>query len=281
MQINDFIDAVAHKLTELNESLEAGIIVQAVALHNNRQITSISQSAMGFDFLVEGTGELVSLLIDTFTDEESGAEKIVDIYPESRQWATETYACLMFMKDVLKSTEPTESIGHKKYTRQGMVRRVLAERQQKALHAQYRVTWANNIYGDHLVTNENGVKYTVFLRDFVNETGYSNSHDAAVNKLGTTKHVMYAFNYLKNNKSLYSRLKKTCPFVEVYTNPLNNYAISYFYPHELPRDTALFLSKYFNHERFVEDAQIPRFTPFINESQFFDNIIIRPEVKEK
>lgn len=67
-----------------------------------------------------------------------------------------------------------------------MINRVLKERRQKADKATYRIQWADNIYGDHVLTNEKGVKYKVFLRDFDRETGYSNSLDSQLNKLGTT-----------------------------------------------------------------------------------------------
>jgi hypothetical protein len=79
---------------------------------------------------------------------------------------------------------------------------VLTERRQKADKAEYRIKWAGNIYGDHILTNERGVKYKVFLRDFENETSYSDSMDAKLNKLGTTKHIMFAFRKLKENKTL-------------------------------------------------------------------------------
>jgi hypothetical protein len=51
-----------------------------------------------------------------------------------------------------------------------------------------------------VLTNVKGIKYTVFLRDFENETGYSDSMDSRLNKLGTTKHIMYAFRMLKETK---------------------------------------------------------------------------------
>jgi hypothetical protein len=57
-----------------------------------------------------------------------------------------------------------------------------------------------------------GRKYRVFLRDFENETGYSDSDDARLNKLGTTKHIMYAFDKLKTNRKLFNKLSKEYPF---------------------------------------------------------------------
>lgn len=107
-----------------------------------------------------------------------------------------------------------------------MIRRVLDERRQKADKADYRIRWANNIYGDHILTNEQGIHYKVLLRDFEAETGYSDSWDAKLNKLGTTKHIMFAFNELRKNKQLFKKLDKTYPFIEVFCDPLNEYRIT-------------------------------------------------------
>ena len=52
-----------------------------------------------------------------------------------------------------------------------MIIRVMKERLLKADKANYHIEWAANIYGDHILTNENGVKYKIFLRDFEKETG--------------------------------------------------------------------------------------------------------------
>lgn len=117
-----------------------------------------------------------------------------------------SYACLLQVENEVQLLNPKEHLEHKKYARQGMIKRVLAERRQKADKAEYRIKWADNIYGDHILTNERGVKYKVFLRDFENETGYSDSMDAKLNKPGTTKHIMFAFRQLKENKALYKRL---------------------------------------------------------------------------
>ena len=50
-----------------------------------------------------------------------------------------------------------------------MIKRVMLERLQKAEKANCRIKWASNIHGDHILTNENGIKYKNFLRDFENE----------------------------------------------------------------------------------------------------------------
>lgn len=78
-----------------------------------------------------------------------------------------------------------------------------------------------NWYFKHILTNEKGAKYRIFLRDFENETGYSDSPDARKNKLGTTKHLMYAFRKLKETPGLMKRMSTTYPFIEIYCDPLN------------------------------------------------------------
>ena len=122
---------------------------------------------------------------------------------------------------------------------------MLNERRQQAEKASYRVRWANNIHGDHALTNEQGVHYRVFLRDFEAKTGYSDSWDSRLNKLETTKHIMYAFNELKKNRKLYNRLDKTYPFIEIFCDPLNEYKIIWHYPRKLPVGEQLLISRHF------------------------------------
>jgi SNF2 family DNA or RNA helicase len=174
-----------------------------------------------------------------------------------------------------------EQYGHKKYSREDMIRRVLGERRAKAEKANYRIEWAPNIYGDHILTTETGAKYTVFLRDFENETGYSDSADAAYNKLGTTKHIMYAFNKLKADKALYDKLDKQFPFIEVYCDPLDGYKISWFYPGELPPDEKRLIARFFKTGRAIEESGVQPFLQFIEEAEEYEAIRIRPEVREK
>jgi hypothetical protein len=124
-------------------------------------------------------------------------------------WDMPSFACLLSWRAELDKPVKNLDAGFKRYSREGMILRVLTERREKAEKAQYRIKWAKNIYGDHILTNEAGVKYTVFLRDFANETGYSNSVDARYNKLGTTKHIMFAFAALKADKKLYKGMKNS------------------------------------------------------------------------
>jgi SNF2 family DNA or RNA helicase len=248
-------------------------------LYNNGDCTVLAQSGVAADFLVATTeGEKYLEISLLFDDEE---HVIPECEGTRTGWNRYSYACLLQYEDELKCLEPKEITEHKKYTRQGMIKRVLDERRSKACKADYQIKWADNIYGDHVVTNERGIRYTVFLRDFENETGYSNSADAGINKLGTTKHIMYAFLKLKENRALYDRLDKTFPFIEVFCDPLNDYKITWYYPHELPLNEKLLISKFFKKSNFIEDVEIKAFLGFIKESGNYPSIRIRPEVKDK
>ncbi len=129
-------------------------------------------------------------------------------------------AALLQVEEELQKINGKPSLEGKAYTREGMMKRVLKERREKADKANYKIKWANNIYGEHILTNEKGAKYKITLRDFGNETGYINNPDARTNKLGTTKHIMYAFAQLKEKPALQERLSMTYPFIEIYLDPL-------------------------------------------------------------
>ncbi|MDR2784683.1 MAG: DEAD/DEAH box helicase [Treponema sp.] len=174
-----------------------------------------------------------------------------------------------------------EKYDQKKYSREEMIQRVLGERRQKAEKANYRIEWASNIYGDQILTTESGAKYTVFLRDFENETGYSDSEDSAYNKLGTTKHIMYAFKKLKADKELYDKLDKKFPFIEIYCDPLNGYRISWCYPDELPPDERELITRFFKTGKAIKDSGVRSFLRFIEEAEQYETIRIRPEVRKK
>lgn len=196
-------------------------------------------------------------------------------------WNRYSYACLLQVEEELKLLGPIAHDEHKKYTRKGMIKRVLAERMQKAQKTDYHIKWADNIYGDHILTNERGIKYRIFLRDFENKTGYSDSADAQKNKLGTTKHIMHAFEKLNADKDLKARLSRKFPFIEIYCDPLNDYKISWYYPDEMPTSEKLLITRYFKNHKFIEENKLLAFLGFINEAEAVPAIRIRPEVRQK
>jgi len=262
-------------------------------IFNNCDCQILSQSAVSIDFLINTADEIepveYSLLINYEQDNISGftpdyATKFpTQVNKKTAKWNRYSYACFLQYEQELSLHDPKEKTEHKKYTRQGMINRVLNERRQKAGKAQYRIRWANNIHGDHTLTNEHGVNYRIFLRDFESETGYSNSWDSKLNKLGTTKHIMFAFNELKKNRKLYNQLAKTYPFIEIFCDPLNEYKISLSYPHKLPVGEQLLISRHFKKKSYIEneETEIKAFLDFIEKAAEYETICIRPEVKEK
>ncbi|QMU63173.1 MAG: helicase [Flavobacteriaceae bacterium] len=169
----------------------------------------------------------------------------------------------------------------KKYTREGMIKRVLDERMDKAKKADYKVILANNLYGEHTLINEKGKSYRVTLKDFEKKTGYINNIDWKTNKLGTTKHILFLYNYLEDHPNKAKKLKKEFPFIEVYTDPLNDYKISWYFPEDLQVAEQAVLDSYFGKKTYIENAQIASFFSFFQLSRDLDRIKIREEVYEK
>jgi len=262
----------------VKDSIDKQEIVYGEIIFNNADCQILSQSKRQFDFIVMN-GECVETFEISLQIEEEGFMLPV-VNNEIKDWDRYSFASLQQLVQELALLDPKEKLEHKKYTREGMKKRVLKERADKANKADYRMKWAGNIHGDHTLINEKGVKYKIFLRDFDNETGYSDSADSALNKLGTTKHIMYAFKALNENKALFKRLSKTFPFVEIYLDPLNNYRITWHYPYQLSAEIQLLISRYFGKQTFIESSKIIGFLNFIQEAGEFDSIVIRPEVKE-
>lgn len=275
----DIAEIIKNQIEKVKAHLDKNELAFGEIIFNNAACQILSQSAVKFELIVsdETTDETTEYSLNI--DDEGSI--VAHAGKQACGWNRNSFACLLQVENELKLVQSKRHIEHKEYTREGMINRVLKERFQKAEKAEYRIKWANNIYGDHVVTNENGVKYKVFLRDFENQTGYSDSQDAKINKLGTTKHIMYAFSALKENKSLYKRLSKTCPFVEIFCDPLNDYKITWHYPHDLPLEVQLLISRYFKNSHFIEDADVTSFLGFITETSDSKLFRIRPEVYEK
>ncbi|MDP2721230.1 MAG: DEAD/DEAH box helicase [Bacteroidales bacterium] len=276
MNIQEIIIAQKEKL---KNQLQSNELAHGEIIFNNGQCQILSQSVSRYELIINDDlkSEITECCLDI--DEEDHITPSID--KENNGWDRNSYACLLQVENELHLLSPKEHIEHKKYTRQGMIRRVMQERRQKAEKAAYRIHWADNIYGDHLLTNEKGIRYDIFLRDFENETGYSNSLDARLNKLGTTKHIMFAFKELKENQALFARLDKKFPFVEVFCDPLNDYKITWYYPHKLSIDEHLLISRYFKNSSWIEDEKATELLSFIEEAGRNPHVCIRQEVIEK
>ncbi|GHT12561.1 helicase [Bacteroidia bacterium] len=273
-----------NNLASLIEDVKKALLPTELAhgeiLFNNNDCTILSQSAVSIDFMVIDDGKQMEVSL-IFDNDGNNLHIVPECDGERTGWNRYTYSCLLQYDTELKQLQPKDITEHKKYSRQGMIKRVLNERWMKAEKADYRIKWADNVFGDHILTNEKGIRYKIFLRDFENETGYSDSSDSRLNKLGTTKHIMYAFRKLKEDKALYNRLSKIYPFIEIYCDPLNDYKISWHYEGEMPLDEKLLISKFFKKSTCIEDSEVETFLQFIEEATNYETICIRPEVKEK
>jgi SNF2 family DNA or RNA helicase len=275
----EFVELISEQKTKLADLLERNVLAFGEIIYNNCECQILSQSKERFELIVYNSSLAEPIEYTIVLD---GQENILPkTKSDFKGWNQYSYACLLQVENELHLLDQKTNNEHQRYTREGMIRRVLAERLLKAEKAEYHIDWGRNIYGDHILTNERGMKYRIFLRDFENETGYSDSPDARKNKLGTTKHIMFAFRKLKEDRTIYAKLSKTFPFIEIYSDPLNDYKITWFYPYQLEVHEQLIISKYFKNKKYIEGNELLNFLGFIEEAEELKRIRIRPEVREK
>lgn len=271
------IKKITKQLTQVQKNNDNGSYVKAEVLYHNGCCQVLSQSDKAFDVLIsDHDDEDIEISIEEVNGE-------IHFYPDSKDhvWNEYSIAALMQVKEEMERLDPKPSLQGKVYTREGMIKRVLSERKEKAAKGNYKLKFADNIFGEHSLTNEKGVTYKITLRDFERETGYINNPDWKTNKLGTTKHIMYAFEKLKSNRKLYNKLSKKYPFVEIYLDPLNEYRITWNYPHSLNPEIAKLIQKHFGKKNYIDDGSVKDFLLFIRDANHFPQIVIRQEVEEK
>ncbi|MEA3445336.1 MAG: DEAD/DEAH box helicase [Bacteroidota bacterium] len=168
------------------------------------------------------------------------------------------------------------------YTLQGMKKRVLQERQEKADKAQYQIELSENIHGEHVLYNERRQKYKITLRDFDKQQGHCSCPDFRTNKLGTCKHLMYAFDMIERKPNLLKNGSKEFPFVEIYLDPLHDYQVAWYFPGRIGNpDISSLLFKHFGKSMLLPEENIVNFLNFLKEAERFKQILIRPEVYQK
>lgn len=269
---------IKKKLKDLKtgESVPLEAFKKAQTFYLNEDCQMLTQSQSKFDFAIENEGEEVEVSLSI-----AGDDILPLINQKEAEWNAYSLAALLQLSEKMSALSITQDMSGRKYTREGMMRRVLSERQQRAMDAEYSIKWGDTIYGEHVLVNERDIAYRITLRDFENEIGYVDSIDLRTNKLGTTKHIMFAFQKLKSNKELFARLGKQYPFVEIFLDPLNDYKITWFYPHELDADISKLIKSYFGAGHVFPDEHVKDFLRFINKAEEFEQIVIRPEVSKK
>jgi SNF2 family DNA or RNA helicase len=273
------IPVIENTLQDLKENvkIQASVFMEARKIHNEEKCLLVAQGPNQFYFHVGNSEDGENIILALNNQENFTHYKNNTIH----EWDAPALAALYCLKAYHKNLQESPSIEGKIYTRKGMMQRVLAERRLRAEKEEYKIKFADNIYGEHILANAKGVKHKLTLRDFKNKTGYIDNIDWKTNKLGTTKHLLFAFNALESNIALYNKLSKTYPFVEIYTDPLNDYRITWHYPHALDDDIADLLFSYFGEDKYLPEEILPDFIHFIRKVENYPLIRIRPEVIEK
>jgi SNF2 family DNA or RNA helicase len=168
------------------------------------------------------------------------------------------------------------------YTREEMIERVLKEREERAEKEDFRITFADNVYGVHQLNTAAHRLYEITVRDFDRRTGYCSCPDYRTNKLGTCKHLMAVFREI-HTKLPVKKLTETqpYPFVEIYCDPINDYHITYFYKGNLTVEIASLLEKYFKGNGHILPEHYPDFLNFLKKAEDIKKILVRPEVRKK
>ena len=276
---NSILEIIREKIKQSRENglLSPSDYRKGHALYVNGACQILSQGKDIFEVLLSDAKEDHVLTI-TVSPEEILYYRLNG---KAAEWDHLTLAGLLQLSEEMERIQPKVPQESKIYTREGMMKRVMEERMEKAAKANYRIDFADNIYGEHTLVTEKGTQYKITLRDFENETGYINNPDLQTNKLGTTKHLIYAFNKLKGDPVLLDQLDKTYPFVEVFLDPLNEYQITWYYPHPLSSGVKALLEKHFNGKKYLGEDKLKDFLSFMDEAAAFPEIKIRPEVEEK
>lgn len=262
-----------------NEAIvEPSILEQAKALALQQEHVILSKGAnkINVQLALDGLVNEVSVFTEGNEDEQVLRFKVNR--KESPDWCMANLTTLYFIADEFAEDELSEGLI---YTEAGMRKRVWDEREDRALKSEYRIKLAKNLYGEHTLYNDKGKAYKITLRDFEKRTGYINNIDWRTNKLDTTKHILFLYNYLEEKPNRKRGLKKEYPFIEIYTDPLNDYKITWYFPHELSEDETTLINQYFGKTKHIEVGKLAHFSSFIQHATDFERIKIREEVIEK
>ena len=247
---------------------------QGESLFSNGQCSVLSESEKRFEFAVEEKQN------DYFVGIETSGAINASCSCKSEMACRHQFAAFLQLEELLKGTDALPKHGIK-YSRQGMIKRVIEERKSKALEADYAVVFSENIFGEHVLTNERNKQYKLTFRDFTRKHGYCTCPDYRTNKLGTCKHLIFAYENLSQLGLEIPENLPPYPFIEIFLNPFRNYKISWFYPEKPQGKTAELIYRYFGNKNFIEEEDILNFLGFIERAENFGQILIRPEVFEK
>ncbi len=277
-KINNFkLESLRKQIDFIKSKTSKEIYRIARNFYESDKVQILSQGKDYYEFDVEDKDTIYGVSVNIFEDEENSFRYELSCKCKSEEICTHRIAIFLNLEEILLDNTSNKMLSGKQYTREGMIKRVLDERRKKAFSEEFHLTFSKNIYGEHLLETERNIKYKLTFRDYKNEIGYCTCPDYSKNKLGTCKHLIYAFSELE--KQQLSKFNLTdFPFVDVYLNPLNNSQIKYFYPNNLEVNTQSLLDVYFNDKGNFDKEDLTDFLHFIKQTEDFDNILIRTEV---
>lgn len=189
------------------------------------------------------------------------------------------YASGLQTQQELSRSKQVDREGVIKYSREGMIKRVLEEREERAAKEKYQLDFADNIHGEHHLTNIEGKVYELSFYDFSKKLGYCSCPDYQTNKLETCKHLMYAFKEFDLKFKGIQLPSQSYPFLELFRHPLFDYQISWFYPHVPEDGIQKILDEYFDENQLYKEDKKDDLHLFVEQIQVFKSVKIRPEVK--
>ncbi len=270
-QLSQFIQNV-----KLSKQLNKIQYLKAQHLYDSGQCRLLSSSSGTHSYTVhdEHANLKTELMFDrkrfTYTCECGALQLCSHVYAAALQ----AYQDLNSMLQIAKKEEL-------RYSQEGMIKRVLREREQRALEEVFHIHFADNKYGEHLLENNKGKAYHLSFYNFDKLSGYCSCPDYQTNKLATCKHLMYAFKAFKKAYPQYQEMLQNYPFVEIFCHPLYNYRISWYYPHPLPLQIAPIIKQYFDDKGFFKTDAFSRLHIFLEEIEHYKVVNIRQEVREQ
>ena len=136
-------EIIFNQIKKVREVLDKPELALGEILFNNNDCQILSQSSVSFELMVNHAQEArqFELKLDIFDD---------DVIPvkegERSGWDRFSYAALLQVEYELSLLNPRETVEHKKYTREGMIKRVMDERRAKAENAKYHIKWLSLIH---------------------------------------------------------------------------------------------------------------------------------------
>lgn len=271
-EITDIRDRIKEIVSQLREDEKTTFNYRkGNILYINGQAQLLSQLKSVFEISIDDEYNDFKVRID-FDEKIAG-----DCSCRSKEWCHHRVAAILQISESLGKYDADGKPEGKEYTREGMISRVLQERIDKAAVANYKIRFADNIHGEHLLINEKDKRYKITLRDIKKENGYCSCKDYRTNRLGTCKHLVFTYNQIRKNEK-FTANTQDYPFLEIYLDPLNNYKIAWYYPHELSEYFKGMLETYFGKGNVIEESKTKAFLGFIQKAEGHKQILIRPEV---